>query len=59
VPEAHAPTRRINTSAEVTTEPRRSSWLHTPTKRYGEEVLLLDNDEPAIYKEASDGPWLY
>jgi hypothetical protein len=32
------------------------SRLCAPPERYGDEVLLLDNDEPATYKEAMMRP---
>jgi hypothetical protein len=50
-PEAPALPSGAGASAEVVTEPHRSSRLHAPPKRYGDEVLLLDNDEPTTYKE--------
>jgi hypothetical protein len=34
----------------VETNPRRSSRLPNPSKRYGDKVLLLYNHEPATYK---------
>jgi hypothetical protein len=49
-PEAPALTSGVNASVKAVTEPRRSSRLRALPKRYGEEVLLLDNDEPATYK---------
>jgi hypothetical protein len=55
-PNAPALTSGVNASAEAITEPRRSSRLRAPPKRYGDEVKLLDNDEPATYKEAMMGP---
>jgi hypothetical protein len=48
--------RGASTSAEVASEPRRSSRFHVPPERYGDKVLLLDNNEPATYKEAMMGP---
>jgi hypothetical protein len=55
-PEAPAPARGASAFTEDVTEPCRSSKLCAPPKRYGDEVLLLDNDEPATYKEAMMGP---
>jgi hypothetical protein len=40
----------------VIVEPRRSSRLCNPPKRYGDKVLLLDNGESTTYKEAIMGP---
>jgi hypothetical protein len=57
VPEALALTSGVNASAEAVTKPRRSSRLRAPSERYGDEVLLLDNDKPATYKEAMMGPY--
>jgi hypothetical protein len=57
VPEAPALTSGVNSSAEAVTKPRRSSRLCAPSERYGDEVLLLDNDEPATYKEAMMGTY--
>jgi hypothetical protein len=56
VPEALALAGRTSASTEVVTEPCRSGRLRPPPRRYGDEVLLLDNDEPATYKEAMMGP---
>jgi hypothetical protein len=56
VPEAPALPRGASTSAKVSPKPRRSRRLHAPPKRYGDEVLLLGNDEFATYKEAIMGP---
>jgi hypothetical protein len=53
--EAPTLTSGVNASAEAVTEPRRSSRLHAPPERYSDEVLLLDNDKPAPYKEAMMG----
>jgi hypothetical protein len=55
-PEAHAFAIGASASAEVVTEPHRLGRLHGPPERYGDKVLLLDNDEPATYKEAMMGP---
>ena len=45
-----------DTSIEVATAPRRSGRTRTTPSWYSNEVLLLDNDEPATYKEAMMGP---
>jgi hypothetical protein len=55
-PEAPALTSGVNASTEAVTKPHRSSRLCAPPERYGDEVLLLDNDEPDTYKEAMMGP---
>jgi hypothetical protein len=56
-PKALALTSGVNASSEAITEPHRSSRLRAPLKRYGDEVmLLLDNDEPATFKESMMGP---
>jgi hypothetical protein len=49
--EAPAPTRGASASTKVVIKPHWSARLRGPPKRYGEEVLLLVNDEPAKYKE--------
>jgi hypothetical protein len=56
VPEAPALPRGASTSTEVSPKLRRLRRLHAPPERYGDEVLLLDNDELATYKEAVMGP---
>jgi hypothetical protein len=56
VPEDPAYASGPSASTKVATEPRRSSTLHALPERYGDEVLLLGNDEPATYKEAMMGP---
>ena len=50
------PTRVIDKSIEVATEPRRSGKIHNQITRFEDEVFLLDNDEPATYREAMMGP---
>ena len=47
------------TSDQVTTEPRRSTRMHTTSEWYGNlvlEVMLLDNNEPTSLGEAMVGP---
>jgi hypothetical protein len=56
VPNAPALTSAVNASTGAITGPRRSSRLRASPERYGDEVMLLDNDEPATYKEAMMGP---
>jgi hypothetical protein len=56
VPEVLAPAGRTGASVKVITEPRRSGRLCAPPERYGDEVLLLDNDEPDTCREAMMGP---
>jgi hypothetical protein len=55
-PEEPAPASGAGAFAEAIAKPRRSGRLCAPLKRYGDKVLLLDNDEPATYKEAMMGP---
>jgi hypothetical protein len=52
--DAAALTSGVNASAKAVTEPHRSSTLHAPPERYGDEVLF-ESDEPATYKEAMMG----
>jgi hypothetical protein len=56
VPRQQAAPKTIFMFAEVASEPCRSSRFHVPPERYGDKVLLLDNNEPATYKEAMMGP---
>ena len=47
------------TSDQVTTEPRRSTRVHSAQEWYGNpvlEVMLLDHDEPTNYEEAMMSP---
>ena len=47
------------TSDQVTTKPRRSTWTRTASEWYSNpvlEVMLLDNNEPTSYGEAMVGP---
>ena len=47
------------TSDQVTTEPRRSTRVHSAPEWYGNpvlEVMLLDHDEPTKYEEAMMSP---
>ena len=45
-----------DTSIEVATGPSRSGRTRTVPSWYSNEVLLLDNNEPATHKEAMMGP---
>jgi hypothetical protein len=53
---APAPPRGARTSTKVSPKLHRSRRLNAPLERYGDEVLLLDNDKLAAYKEAIMGP---
>ena len=47
------------TSDQVTTEPRRSTRVHSAPEWYGNlilEIMLLDHDEPTNYEEAMMSP---
>src|SRR5664279_4252021 len=54
----NAPTPATVTVLEIEAyiEPRRSGRVHLPIARFKDEVLLLDNNEPATYKEEVMGP---
>ena len=55
-PEAPEPAPAAAPEINASVEPRRSGRLRLPVVRLEDEVLLLDNDEPATYNEAMMGP---